>query len=282
MSNQSEKQFLKNYNMEKYERPSVASDIVIFSIYEEDSENQRKMAESRLSVLLIRRKEHPFINCWALPGGFLRSNETIEECALRELKEETGLTKAKLMPVGTFSKPGRDPRGWILSNAFMAPVYRKNTQVKASSDAAEAVWFTFDASFDKKSSEWKLSLESQQRNEEITIGARVKQKIGKTGTIEYEVLESDGIAFDHPQILMQAYRILRNHLVSDAIAYEFLPEKFTIIQLQKVHELVLKQPLLAANFRRKISEEIEETGEMLEGKAFRPAMLYTYKLKQEW
>lgn len=279
MAGKSEKQFLKEYNLNDYERPSVASDIVIFSIYEEDNENQRKMATSRLSVLLVRRNEHPFMNCWALPGGFLRSDETIEQCALRELGEETGLSKAKLMPVGAFSKPGRDPRGWIISNAFMAPVYRRNTHAKGGFDAAEAIWFSLDAILDSKNSIWTLTLTSEQREEQVTLTAKVLQKTGITGLTEYETLESDGIAFDHPQILMQAYSTLKKHLVSDAIAYEFLPDRFTIMQLQKVHELILEQPLLAANFRRKICDEIEETGEMLEGKAFRPAMLYTYKFK---
>lgn len=277
MSVQSEKQYLKNYNIKDYERPSVTSDIVIFSIFEESSSNQRKMAKSRLSVLLVRRNEHPYMNCWALPGGFLRGDETIEECALRELAEETGLTQARLLPIGTFSKPGRDPRGWIISNAFMAPVHRHDTQVKAGSDAAEAAWFTVEAKYDKSSNMWKLVLESQEREEKVVLSADLIQTIGKTKLTEFEVKSNEGIAFDHPQIMMHAYSTLKKHLVSDAVAYDFLPAHFTIMQLQKVHELVLEQPLLAANFRRKISDEIEETGEMLEGKAFRPAMLYRYK-----
>ena len=277
MADHSEKQYLNNYSLEKYERPSVTSDIVIFTIWEEQGDNRRKMAESRLAVLLIRRNEHPYKNCWALPGGFLCSNETIEECAIRELKEETGLGRAKLVPIGAFSKPGRDPRGWIVSNAFMAPVYRNDTHIHGGTDAAEAAWFTFDAQFCETDGSWRLRLESCEREQQVILNAEILQKTGITGLTEYEVKSSDGIAFDHPQILMQAYSSLKKHLVSDGIAYDFLPTQFTIMQLQKVHELILKQPLLAANFRRKISDEIEETGQMLEGKAFRPAMLYRYK-----
>ena len=77
---------------------------------------------------------------------------------------------------------------------------------------------------------------------------------------EFEVIRNDGIAFDHTEIILQAYETLRNHLESDGLAYELLPETFTIMQLQKVHEIIIDKPLLVANFRRKIISETEETG----------------------
>ena len=115
---QSEKEFLSHYSQNDYERPSLTADIVAFIIRSEESDNYKRNSETKLSILLINRGEHPFKGHWALPGGFLQPSETIEECALREITEETNVTPVSLMPVGVFSQPGRDPRGWIISNAF--------------------------------------------------------------------------------------------------------------------------------------------------------------------
>lgn len=272
-----EMNYLNKYNIEDYERPSVTSDIVAFSIFEDENENRRKMAEGKLSILLIRRNEHPHKDCWALPGGFLRKNETMEECAIRELSEETGLVNARLLPIGTFSKPGRDVRGWIISNAYLAPIYGEHVNVRGGDDAAEAAWFELRIEYDKKEQSYKLILDSRGRTEDVRLIAKAIAKKNSCGMTEFEVIENDGIAFDHTEIILQAYETLRNHLESDGLAYELLPETFTIMQLQKVHEIILDKPLLAANFRRKIITEIEETGTIEEGKAFRPAMLYKYK-----
>ena len=73
--------------MESYDRPSVATDIAVYTIRSDDSDSFRKDPEKRLSILLIERGEHPFKDMWALPGGFMEINETLEACARRELKE---------------------------------------------------------------------------------------------------------------------------------------------------------------------------------------------------
>ena len=119
---QSEKEFLSHYSQNDYERPSLTADIVAFIIRSEESDNYKRNSETKLSILLINRGEHPFKGHWALPGGFLQPSETIEECALREITEEANVTPVSLMPVGVFSQPGRDPRGWIISNAFASVI----------------------------------------------------------------------------------------------------------------------------------------------------------------
>ena len=108
----SEQRFIENYHMEDYDRPSVTADIVVFSLREEKGISYRNNHQQKLSLLLIKRGEHPFCGCWALPGGFLKKGEMIEECAYREVQEETGVTPVALFPIGLFSQPGRDPRGW--------------------------------------------------------------------------------------------------------------------------------------------------------------------------
>ena len=96
-----------------------------------------------LNVLLIRRKNDPFRDQWALPGGFLEENETMEEGAKRELEEETGLKIKKLQQVAAFGTPGRDPRGRTISIAFVGLVDAE-VKVKASDDAVDAKWFNMN------------------------------------------------------------------------------------------------------------------------------------------
>ena len=87
-----------------YPRPAVTTDIVVFTLRNE-----------RLSVLLIRRARDPYAGYWALPGGFVEPDETLEQGALRELQEETGLTQVYLEQLYTFGEPQRDPRGRVIS-----------------------------------------------------------------------------------------------------------------------------------------------------------------------
>ena len=96
---------------------------------------------STLEVLLVRRGQPPFKGCWALPGGFLETGETIEECARRELREATGLELRHLAQLGTFSEPRRDPRGRVISIAFLALVRTASGTLGAGGDAHDARWF---------------------------------------------------------------------------------------------------------------------------------------------
>jgi 8-oxo-dGTP diphosphatase len=106
-----------------------------------------------LKVLLIKRKNEPFRDQWALPGGFLEENETLAEGAKRELEEETGLKLEKLQQIGAFGTPGRDPRGRTISIAFLALIDAE-AKVKASDDAVDSKWFSFndlpDLAFDHR------------------------------------------------------------------------------------------------------------------------------------
>ena len=92
-------------------------------------------------MLLIRRKGHPFIGKLALPGGFANENEPVEITAARELEEETGVSGLELKLVDVFSKPNRDPRGWVVSAAFVSVVDAGRLNVQAGDDAAEAGWY---------------------------------------------------------------------------------------------------------------------------------------------
>lgn len=113
----------------EWPRPAVTTDIVVLRGDE---------------ILLIRRAHAPFEGSWALPGGFLDEDETLEACAARELMEETGVTCGALRLVGTYSEPDRDPRERTVSVAFATHVVA-DTEAKAGDDAGEAGWFALDA-----------------------------------------------------------------------------------------------------------------------------------------
>ena len=115
----------------KYPHPAVTTDCVIFGFNGE-----------RLQVLLIERGIEPFKGRWGFPGGFLKMDETAEEGAKRELKEETGLENAYIQQLHTFSAPNRDPRERVITIAYYALV--KIQEVKGGDDAASARWFPLD------------------------------------------------------------------------------------------------------------------------------------------
>ncbi len=114
-----------------YFKPSVTVDIIIFSVQNED-----------LKVLLIKRAIEPFKGMWALPGGFLKEQESLDEAAKRELVEETGVKDIYLEQLYTFGEPKRDPRGQIITVAYFALINSENQTIKGSTDVSEAKWFS--------------------------------------------------------------------------------------------------------------------------------------------
>lgn len=267
-----EELFLSSYSIEDYDRPSVATDIVSFSIRSEVEDSYRHNPKSNLSVLLIRRGEHPFINSWALPGGFLRPYETVEECAYREIKEETNISPNVLMPVGVFSKINRDPRGRIISNAFLSIITEESVKAVGGYDAIEAKWF--DVSFDcEDNGMYNLIL----RNDNIELKAILKEKCSRFGKSEFEIIDSGNLAFDHAEIIATALTLLRKDVKNFELIFDFLPEKFTLNALQKVQETIMNISVLPANFRRKIADYVVETDEYTTGAGHRPAKLFKRK-----
>lgn len=176
-------EFLAAYDIKKYDRPSVTVDIIILS-----------RTEGEVSVLLIRRRNHPFIGERAFPGGFLEMEEDLEQGAARELFEETGLTGAELTQLGAYGRPGRDPRGRIITVAFLAelPQGQKPT---AADDAQDAALFT--VSVDPAAS--VINLTSRETGERLSVPYRFEH--GRAAFIP-----TPGFAGDHPQILADALK----------------------------------------------------------------------------
>lgn len=273
-ANEGEEKFLATYSIEKYNRPSVATDVVAMTIRSIDAGNYRSPEKMHLSMLLIRRGEHPYMNRWALPGGFLRNGEAVEHCAQRELFEETGLNTNALYPLGCFSQPGRDPRGWIISNAFLSIVGKEELSLMSGDDAMDARWF--DLSFTE--SENILSL--QFKNENTELNTELKVIKNTFGQLTFEILSSD-LAFDHAKIIASALKGLQTSYGLHSLAFAFLPAEFTINELQKVHELLTGKIILAANFRRKMMPYLTVTKRMTQGEGHRPAQIYTKSNMEE-
>lgn len=250
--------YLNHYQVSDYPKISIATDVVCFSVLEEKDANYRKLSQKKLSVLLIRRGEHPFKSHWALPGGFLQRNETLEETAKRELREETGVKEAYMEQLYSFSDLHRDPRTRVVSVAYLA-LLNKVPNLKETTDAMDARWF-----------EVSYKMNAMGKKELILVGEDEKIEVA----LDERHITDSMLAFDHAHIIAFALERLRGKIEYTDIAMNLLPTKFTLTSLQQVYEAILDKTLLGANFRRKIKEWVEETEEYAENGGHRPSKLY--------
>jgi len=212
-----------NSTKTEYPRPSLTADVIAFGLGE----------GGRLSVLLIKRGRDPYKDRWAIPGGFCEPTESVEQAGARELKEETELSGLDLEQLGVYSAPGRDPRGWVVSVAFigLVPSHRFG-EARGSDDASDAKWWPI-ASRPGETPPFELEREGE-----------------KTGPL----------AFDHDQMLTAALK--RIHKEADRFALGLLPETFTETELRSAFEAVLGEPLHAEVLIRVLTERklIKEAG----------------------
>ena len=191
-----EAEFLRQYQPGKYERPSVTVDILVFS-----------KTPSSWKLLLVQRKGHPYLGCWALPGGFANPNETLEEAAARELQEETHVQGLCFAPVGVYSDPGRDPRGWVISEAFAAVGEEETLMVHADDDAADAGWFQVEMT----DSGTKRLLQLSKPGMKLTACLDVETVSTPFGDrTQYRIQQAKGLAFDHARIIAEALEKLQD------------------------------------------------------------------------
>ena len=286
-----EREFLQQYKVGDYERPSVTTDMVIFTVTEEEADSYRKLPEKELRVLLIRRAGHPFLGKWALPGGFVRSNETTEQAAVRELREETGVEDVYLEQLYTFSDIGRDPRTWVISCSYMALINSDKLELKAGDDAADAAWFkvTYRPLKEEKvliedgymkMLEYELILSSEEEELSAIVAKTITAKTTSTGT-DFKIVSNEGLAFDHAKMIACAIERLRGKVNYTDIALHLMPKLFTLTELQQVYEVVLDKELLKAAFRRKVADLVAETDQYTENAGHRPSRLYRRNWEDE-
>lgn len=122
-----------NQKTDSYQRPSVTVDVLIFTIQ-----------ENQLKIVLVKRGVEPFKDMWAIPGGFVRIDESLEEAAKRELAEEAGVKDVYLEQLYTFGAPNRDPRERVITVAYFALVPTENIKLSAATDVTKAQWFPID------------------------------------------------------------------------------------------------------------------------------------------
>jgi 8-oxo-dGTP diphosphatase len=189
------------YDASKFPAFAVTVDVVILT-----------MAEGVLHVLLVRRGLEPFEGMWAIPGGFKRPEETLNEAARRELSEETSVDVPSLLTqFGAYGDPGRDPRMNVVTVAYLA-VLRDVGAIVAGTDAAEA------------------SL--------VPVSDILEERIE--------------LAFDHLRIVRDAVERVRVELELSGIATAFVGTTFTMAELRAVYEAIWGVQLDAANFRRSL------------------------------
>lgn len=217
----------------EWARPAVTVDAVVFGL--------DLSAPPNLNILLIERGRPgtAYEGCWAIPGGFVDENEDLEVAVRRELREETNIEPAHLEQLATFGKPGRDPRGHVISVAYMALV-RTDTVAPVAGDDA---------------------------------------KVGSATWVPVEDLGFVGqtLAFDHATIIEVALNRLRSKLQWQPIGIDLLPETFTLSELQTVYEVVLGKKLDKRNFRKRVlSYDVLVSAQSQRIGAGRPAELFRF------
>lgn len=279
-------EFLKNYKPGDYARPSVTVDMLLFTVQDKISDNIKKVPDKELKVLLIKRKNHPYICRWAIPGGFVDINESLNEAARRELKEETNIDNVYTEQLGTYGDVKRDPRMRVISVANIALVSSENLKPCAGDDAEDVAWFTVKKEDIVKTSDktiFNLVLESTEKNVKIVYKVTetfTLNGVSKIKNVDY-TLTSDvlsALSFDHAKIILDALDRLENKIEYTSIAFNLLPNLFTLSELQKVYEAILNRPLEKSNFRKKIRPMLIETDYVNNSVAYRPAKYYKFNI----
>jgi len=200
-----EDEFIAHYDARRWPSVGATVDLSIFTIL-----------DGKLQVLLIERGNHPELGKWALPGGFVDIGESLDQAAVRELLEETGVDLSEggyIEQVKTYGYPGRDRRGYIISTLY-ATLLSEAPAVLAGDDAAKARFVP------------------------------VEEALG--GELE--------LAFDHSVLLADALERIRAKLEYAPVAFDFLPESFEISELRSVYETVWGFEILPSDFWRRISQ----------------------------
>ena len=203
----------------------VTVDVVILTI-----------VENKLKVLLLKRVNEPFRGRWAIPGGFIRLSENLDDAALRVLKEKTNVQNIYLEQLYTFGDPLRYPNTRVITCAYFALLRAEDIDVKivAESQVAEIEW--------------------------------------------HSVENLPPLAFDHKEIIEYSLKRTRERLELCPIAFQLLPKKFTLTELQKSYELILKKDLDKRNFRKKVlaTNMLIDLNECTKTGSKRPAALYSF------
>lgn len=273
MDYQSEEEFLKHYDSNAFEKLSMTTDIIIFSVSDGEQENYRKLNEKHFTVLLVKRDTYPFKDKWCLPGGFVGMDETLDEASKRILAEEANLHHIYMEQLYTFSDIARDPRMRIISTAYMSLIDKNQLNDKLYTNAS---WFQIKVLEDKND----ILVLLDNGLETLKFRLRKNLKDLTTDKYEYEIIENDNLAFDHALVIYMGIERLKNKTEYTDIVFNMMPEYFTLGELQQVYEIILGKKLLDPAFRRIIADKVEKTDKVKTGGGHRPSALFRYKKKK--
>ncbi len=216
---------INNINFKETKTHEVTVDVVIMTIVKDE-----------LQVLLVKRVNEPFKGRWAIPGGFIRLSENLDDAALRILKEKTSVQNIYLEQLYTFGDPLRYPNSRVITCAYYALIRAEdiNIQVTNKEEVSEVQW--------------------------------------------HSVSKLPPLAFDHKEIIEYSLKRTRERLELCPVAFQLLPKKFTLTELQKSYELILKTELDKRNFRKKMLSQniLRELNEYTKTNSKRPAQLYSF------
>lgn len=203
-----------------------------------------------LNVLMVQRNREPFNGFWALPGTFVHQNESLEDAVYSNIRNKTGIEEGiAIEQLYTFGKVNRDPRMRTISVGYMGFISSNINLVPKSNNVSDAQWM-------------QVSVEP------------------KTGTIIFKnpndgsVLDEKIIAFDHYEIISSAIQRVKNKVEYTDIAFNLLPEEFTLTEIQYVYETLLFCKMDKSNFHKYIKKFVEETGNIEQNVAHRPGKKY--------
>jgi 8-oxo-dGTP diphosphatase len=204
--------------------------------------------DDRLATFLVRRNEHPERGKWSLPGGFVDVESSLEDNAKRVLERKAGIRDVYLEQLFTFGAVERDPRTRVITIAYYALVHERRL---------DALVDTPDRCIARIHVPWPGE-----------AGGPVDLLDARAHTLD--------IAFDHREIVGTAVKRLRGKLAYTPVGYELLPKRFTLLELQRVHEIIAAVPVNKDSFRRRMlaSGELEATTSIEAGVGHRPATLY--------
>lgn len=232
---------LNGDDLQSFDRPSMTIDLVLFTV-----------RHARIQVLLMRREHAPHAGDWVVPGGFVRIDEALGQAARRVLRDKAQLSDAFIEQLYTFGAVDRDPRGRVITVAYYALV--DSRQIDAAMQASG----------------------------DLLLADVIVPWAGDEGG-EVAVCDEDGqvltLGFDHAEIVAMAVKRLRGKLDYSPVGFELLPDRFTLRQLQEVHEAILGTTLNKPAFRRRILDKgvLQATGERESGVTYRPAELYRFR-----
>lgn len=270
----SEEEFLRDYDPSKFDRLSLTTDILIFSISDDIQDNYRKLNDKYFSVLLVKRENYPFKDKWCLPGGFIKIDENLEDAPIRILADETGLHNIYLEQLYTYGNVNRDPRTRVISTSYMALIDKNKLNEKITKNAS---WFNITKLEDKD----KIYITLDNGNEELKFTIKKELKEKTTDRYKFTILNNENLAFDHPLVITSGIERLKNKASYTDVVFNMMPKYFTLGDLQKVYEVILGKKLLDPAFRRIIADKVIKTDKVKTGGGHRPSALFTYNNNQK-